>query len=236
MVSGDDSNLDGLWNRFSFVGLPQFKTSAFTETPEDLGIELDRVYRSLSEQPHQTHCLSIESKPLWEAWHDEIEDKTLSGSSGLVKGTYAKFHGIAGRNALILHRTLAAINNTEPLQLISADVMELAIAWTKWELSQTLLQYQLLGLTDDLELARILKFIDKFTGKGWVSPSDTRAWWSVKPKPSFEDLKKFMAKVVSLGCAIDNDEPIESSKYRIQILRYWNHSGRDNRISDVSRT
>lgn len=218
MVSGDDSNLDGLWNRFSFVGLPQFKTSAFTETPEDLGVELDRVYRSLSEQPHQTHCLSIESKPLWEAWHDEIEDKTLSGSSGLVKGTYAKFHGIAGRNALILHRTLAAINNTEPSQLISAGVMELSIAWTKWELSQTLLQYQLLGLTDDPELARILKFIDKFTGKGWVSPSDTRAWWSVKPKPSFEDLKKFMAKVASLGCAIDNDEPIESSKYRIQIL------------------
>jgi hypothetical protein len=80
MVSGDESQFDGLWNRFSFVGLPQFKTSAFTETPADLGIELDKVYRSLSEQPHQTHWLSIESKPLWEAWHDEIEDKVLSGS------------------------------------------------------------------------------------------------------------------------------------------------------------
>jgi hypothetical protein len=67
MVSGDDSQFDGLWNRFSFVGLPQFKTSAFTETPADLGIELDKVYRSLSEQPHQTHWLSIESKPLWSA-------------------------------------------------------------------------------------------------------------------------------------------------------------------------
>jgi hypothetical protein len=218
MVSGDDSQFDGLWNRFSFVGLPQFKTSAFTETPADLGIELDKVYRSLSEQLHQTHWLSLESKPLWEAWHNEIEDKTLSGSSGLVKGTYAKFHGIAGRNALIIHRTLAAINKTEPEQLISAAVMELAIAWTKWELSQTLLQYQILGLTNDPELSRILKFIDKFAGKGWVKPNDARAWWSTKPKPSFDELKAFMSKVVSLGHAIDNDEPIDSSKYQIKIL------------------
>ena len=218
MVSGDDSQFDGLWNRFSFVGLPQFKTSAFTETPADLGTELDRVYRALSQQPHQIHCLSLESKPLWEAWHNEIEDKVLSDSTGLVKGTYSKFHGIAGRNALILHRTLAAIKGTEPEQLISAAVMELAIAWTKWELSQTLLQYQLLGLTNDPELSRILKFIDKFTGKGWVKPVDVRSWWSVKPKPAFDELKKFMAKVVLLGYAIPNDEPIESSKYQIKIL------------------
>jgi hypothetical protein len=96
--------------------------------------------------------------------------------------------------------------------------MELAIAWTKWELSQTLLQYQLLGLTNDPELSRILKFINKFTGKGWVKPVEVRGWWSIKPKPSFDELKKFMAKVVSLEYAIDNDESIESSKYQIKIL------------------
>jgi Protein of unknown function (DUF3987)/Bifunctional DNA primase/polymerase, N-terminal len=93
MVSGDESQFDGLWNRFSFVGLPQFKTSAFTETPADLGIELDKIYRSLSEQPHQTHWLSIESKPLWEAWHNEMEDKVLSGSTGLVKVPTPNFTG-----------------------------------------------------------------------------------------------------------------------------------------------
>jgi Protein of unknown function (DUF3987) len=228
MVSGDDSQFDGLWNRFSFVGLPQFKTSAFTETPADLGTELDKVYRALSEQQHQTHCLSIESKPLWEAWHNEIEDKTLSGSTGLIKGTYAKFHGIAGRNALILHRTLAAINKTEPNQLINAAVMELAIAWTKWELSQTLLQYQLLGLTNDPELSRILKFIDKFTGKGSVSARDVTHWWSGREKPNTSEIKLFMAKIVSFGHAIDNDESIDSSKYRIQISINGSNSSNKN--------
>jgi hypothetical protein len=235
MVSGDDSQFDGLWNRFSFVGLPQFKTSAFTETPADLGIELDKVYRSLSEQLAQTHWLSIESKPLWEAWHDEIEDKTLSGSSGLVKGTYAKFHGIAGRNALIIHRTLAAINRREPEQLISAGVMELALAWTKWELSQTLLQYQLLGLTNDPELSRILKFIDKFTGKGWVSAREVTHWWSGREKPNTSEIRSFMAKFVSLGYAIDNDEPIDSGKYRIQITRNGSNSSNKNPEANTHR-
>jgi Protein of unknown function (DUF3987) len=228
MVSGDDSQFDGLWNRFKFVGLPQFKTSAFTETPADLGMELDKVYRSLSEQPHQTHCLSLQSKPLWEAWHNEIEDKTLSGSTGLVKGTYAKFHGIAGRNALIIHRTLAAIKKTEPEQLISAAVMKLALDWTKWELSQTLLQYQLLGLTNDPELSRILKFIDKFTGKSWVSAREVTHWWSGREKPNTSEIKSFMAKVVGLGYAIDNDEPIDSGKYRIQILENGSNSSNKN--------
>ncbi len=217
MMKGDDSQLDGLWNRFTFVGLPQFKTSAFTETPEDLGTELDRVYRSLSAQTHQTHCLSIESKPVWEKWHDEIEDKILSGSSGLIKGTYSKIHGIAGRNALIIHRTLAAIKGVEPHQLISAAVMELAIEWTKWELSQTLLEYQMLGLTTDPELTRILKFIDKFSGKGWVSTRDVRNWWSNKSDRTVENIRLFMTKVVALGYAIDNDEPSDSSKYQIKI-------------------
>ncbi len=218
MMKGDDNPLDGFHNRFTFVGLPQFKTSAFTETPEDLGTELDRVYRSLSSQQHQIHCLAIESKPVWEKWHDEIEDKTLSGSSGLIKGTYSKIHGIAGRNALIIHRTLAAIKGEEPHQLISADVLELAIEWTKWELSQTLMQYQLLGLNDDPELTRILKFIDRFNGKGWVSARDVDRWWSARTKPPANELRQFMAKVVKLGHAIDNDETSDSSKYRIQIL------------------
>lgn len=228
MVSGDENQFDGLWNRFSFVGLPQFKTAAFTETPADLGTELDQVYRALSKQKHQTHWLSLESKPLWEAWHNEIEDKILSGSTGLVKGTYSKFHGIAGRNALILHRTLAAINKTEPEQLISAAVMELAIGWTKWELSQTLLQYQLLGLTNDPELARILKFIDKFAGNDWVNTADVRSWWSTKSDRTAENIRQLMAKVVLLGYAIDNELPTDSSKYQIKIIDKSARNARKN--------
>jgi Protein of unknown function (DUF3987) len=228
IINGDANSLDGLQSRFSYVPLPQFKTNAFTETPEDLGTELDNIYRTLSEQQPQTHCLSIESKPLWEAWHDEIEEKVINGSSGLVKGCYSKFHGIAGINALIIHRTLSAINKTGLDQLISAETLNLAIEWTKWELSQTLLQYQLLGLTEDPEVARIIKFVDKFTGRGWVSSRDVTHWWAGREKPNTTAIKSFMAKIVKLGRASDNEEQIDSTKYRIQILGNGSNSSNKN--------
>lgn len=218
LIGGDESQQDGLWNRFSFMGLPHNTTEAFTETPGDLREALDKIYRALSTQAHMTHSLSLAAKPLWKAWHDEIEAKTISESNWLIKGTYAKFEGVAGRNALIIHRALAAIEECEPSQLVSADVLELAIAWTQFELNQTLSQYQLLAIDDtDPEQVRILKFIDKFKGKGWINARSVSRWWTTKPIPSADRIRSFMSQIVSLDYAIDNGEPDDSAKYQIQI-------------------
>lgn len=228
LISGDESQEDGLWNRFMFTRLPQTRIDAFSHTPCSLTEHLETLYRSLASQESFRHYLSDESKPLWAEWHRWTEDKTFSESSWIARGTYAKIEGIAARNALIIHRTMAAIAGEIPDRQISAATMELAIEWTKWELSQTLLEYQMLGLTDDPELSKILKFIDKFAGKDWVSARDVRNWWSVKPKPEASEIKSFMAKVVGLGHAIDNDEPIDSGKYRIQILEKSSPSSPQN--------
>jgi hypothetical protein len=126
--------------------------------------------------------------------------------------------GIAGRNAPIVHRAIAAQQGAIPELAISGEVMAIAIEWTQWELGQTLLEYQRLGLTDDPELSRILKFIDKFEGKGWVSTRDVTQWWSPKSDRNSHTIREFMAKIVALNYANDNHEPINSSKYRIEIL------------------
>jgi Protein of unknown function (DUF3987) len=232
MIEADPNHLDGLYFRMSFVGLPNNKMEAFTEIGGDLGDALYRLYEAISTAGSQQHFLSLEAKPLWANWYDMSEDKQRSTSStNLMKGIYSKFQGIAGRNALIIHRTMTAIAGVVPDQLISASTMEKAIAWTQWELSQTLLQYQLLGLTNDPELSRILKFIDKFSGKGWVNARDVDRWWSARTKPPANELREFMAKVVKLGHAIDNDEPIESSKYRIQINRNGSDSSDKNPVN-----
>jgi Protein of unknown function (DUF3987) len=217
MISGDESNLDGLWHRFSYVGLPETSIEPFTELTGDLTDELDKIYTALSEQAHQTYWLSLEARPLWAEWHYEMQSKRMSATQEMLKGVYPKFAGICGRNTLILHCTYAAIAGTVPDQLITASTVETAIAWTKWELSQTLLQYQKLGLTDDPELSRILKFIDKFSGKGWVSARDVHSWWSTKSDRTADNIRQFMAKVVGLGYAIDNEQPADSNKYQIQI-------------------
>ena len=231
LISGDESQEDGLWNRFMFTRLPQTRIDAFSHTPYSLTEHLETLYRSLASQESFRHFLSEESKPLWADWHVWTEDKTFSESSWIARGTYAKIEGIAARNALIIHRTMAAIAGVIPDLQISASTMAIAIDWTKWELSQTLLEYQMLGLTNDPEQSRILKFIDKFSGKGWVSARDVDRWWSARTKPPANELREFMAKVVKLGQAIDNNEAIESSKYRIQISSNGSDSSDKNSVN-----
>jgi hypothetical protein len=234
LIGGDSSQQDGLWNRFSFMGLPHNTTEAFSETPGNLREELDKIYRALSGQTTQTHCLSLAAKTLWKAWHDEIEAKTISESNWLIKGTYAKFEGIAGRNALIIDRTLAAIEGREPHQLISAEVLELAISWTQFELNQTLIQYQLLAIDGtNPEQVRILKFIDKFAGKGWINARSVTHWWSGRVKPQTNEVRKFMSGIVSLGYAEDNGKPRDSSDYQIQISQSGSNSSNKTAPGDT---
>jgi Protein of unknown function (DUF3987) len=223
MIKQDTSAQDGLWNRFMFCSLPQTKTKAFSDNSISLFDCLLSLYTNLSSAPVIEHILSDAAKPLWEAWHDEIEDRVMTEPSDLLRGTYAKAEGVAGRNALIVHRSIAAQQGIIPALAISGEVIAIAIEWTQWELGQTLLEYQRLGLTDDPELSRILKFIDKFEGKGWLNAIDVRPWWSGKIKPPAQEIRSFMTKLVTLGHAIDNGEAPTSGKYQISITRKGSH-------------
>jgi Protein of unknown function (DUF3987) len=218
MIKDDASAEDGLWNRFMFCRLPQTKTDAFSHNSISLFECLLALYTNLSSAPVIEHVLSDAAKTLWKVWHDDVEDKVMVEASELLRGTYAKAEGIAGRNALIVHRAIAAQQGVIPELAISGEVMAMAIEWTQWELGQTLLEYQRLGLTDDPELSRILKLIDKFEGKGWITARMVDRWWSTKPHPPANELREFMAKIVKVGYAIGNDKPTDSSQYQIQIL------------------
>ena len=223
MIKDDSSAEDGLWNRFMFCRLPQTKTDAFSHNSVSLFECLLTLYTNLSSAPVIEHVLSDAAKTLWKVWHDDVEDKVMVEASELLRGTYAKAEGIAGRNALIVHRAIAAQQGVIPELAISGEVMAMAIEWTQWELGQTLLEYQRLGLTDDPELSRILRFIDKFEGKGWLNAIDVRPWWSGKVKPPAQEIRSFMTKLVTLGHAIDNGEAPTSGKYQILIDRKGSH-------------
>ena len=217
LIKQDTNAQDGQWNRFMFCSLPQTKTKAFSDNSISLFDCLLSLYTNLSAAQPSEHILSEAAKPLWEAWHNEIEDKVMTEPSDLVRGTYAKAEGVAGRNALIFHRSIAAQQGIIPALAVSGEVMAIAIEWTQWELGQTLLEYQRLGLTDDPELSRILKFIDRFTGKDWISPREVTQWWSPKSDRDARTIREFMAKIVVMSHAVDNNEPVTSSKYRIKI-------------------
>ena len=219
LIKKDDSAEDGLWNRFIFVHLPQSKMEAFPNYSFGLSDELKTVYQRLSNQPECEYKLAEESKPVWKLWHDLMEEKVWNEPSHLLRATYAKFKGAAARIALILHCTHAAIANRSPDTSVSPDTLSTAIAFTKWLLDQTLLEYQRIGLLDDPKLNRIFKFIDKFDGRDWINAQTVKAWWSAKIKPAANELRSFMAEVVALGHALDNGESPTSSKYQILITK-----------------
>jgi Protein of unknown function (DUF3987) len=113
MIKQDASAGDGLWNRFMFCSLPQTKTKAFSNNSISLFDCLLSLYTNLSSAPVIEHILSEAAKPLWEAWHDEIEDRVMTEPSDLLRGTYAKAEGVAGRNALIIHRATGQVSCDE---------------------------------------------------------------------------------------------------------------------------
>jgi Protein of unknown function (DUF3987) len=230
MIKKDKSKSDGLWARFTFMRIDHKLVSLFTTTEGSLGETLSDIYKRLASEPAQQHTIDVNARPLCTAWHEFLHQriKDEGDNNPLMVGIYAKMIGITFRNALILHRVYAAISNTTPTQTVPVETIATAIAWTKFEMNQTLMEYQMLGLTDDNdpELARILKFINKFGGSnwlvdhpdGWVSARDVTRWWSPKPKPKPVDVRKFMSKIVDLGNAISNDEYVESPKFKIKLL------------------
>ena len=230
MIKKDKSKADGLWTRFTFMRIEHKITDLFTEIDGSLDETLREIYARIGNEPSQQHTIDVKARPLCTAWHEFLQQKMRDEGENnpLMVGVYAKTIGITFRNALILHRVYAAISETVPPQTIPLSTIETAIAWTKFEMNQTLLEYQMLGLTDDNdpELARILKFIHKFGGDdwlgsnpdGWVSARDVIHWWSPKPKPTSANVRKFMNKLVTLGHATPNDQIPDSSNFKIKVI------------------
>ena len=230
MIKKDKSKADGLWARFTFMRIEHKITDLFTEIDGSLDETLREIYARLGNEPSQQHTIDVNARLLCTAWHDFLQQKMRDegDNNPLMVGVYAKMIGITFRNALILHRVYAAISETVPPQTIPISTIETAIAWTKFEMNQTILGYQMLGLTDDNdpERTRILNFIDKFGGDdwlgrnpdGWVSARDVIHWWSPKPKPTAANVRKFMNKLVTLDRAIPNDETPDSSNFKIKVI------------------
>jgi hypothetical protein len=230
MIKKDKSKADGLWPRFTFMRIEHKITDLFTEIDGSLDEILHEIYTRIGNEPSQQHTIDVKARPLCTAWHEFLQQKMRDegDNNPLMVGVYAKTIGITFRNALILHRVYAAITKTVPPQTIPISTIETAISWTKFEMNQTLLEYQMLGLNDDNdpELARILKFISKFGGDawlsdnpdGWVSARDVIHWWSPKPKPTSADVRKFMNKLVALGHATSNDEASDSPKLKVKLI------------------
>nr|WP_318655529.1 DUF3987 domain-containing protein [Pseudanabaena sp. PCC 6802] len=204
-VLDDATSEDGLWARFIWVRLPITTPPGISErTHVDLSPLLKALYLGLNQHPAQTYRLSREAIAFWNQWNSEIGDFIKQEPSGILRAAYPKLKEVAARIALITHIANAKLAGVYPETTIPGDTLFQAIQFTRWLLGQTKMLYCEIGTSDSPEASRIVRFVNRFKGCGWLRSRQIRDWWTTKPKPSSNLCRQFMSKVVSLGYAINN--------------------------------
>jgi hypothetical protein len=198
-----------LWARLVFFNLPTTATYSHDPNPDGLlYTALSKIYTTINGFTALTFTASSEAQKLWSEWYNDMVDRTIEQSGTFLESIYGKAKDRVARLALALHLLLAAADNKQPDREVSASTMYHAIELGRCLLLETEKVLALTGSnpTTDPAEARILKFINRFAGKGWVKTRMVTHWWSGKTKPSANDIRAFMLKVVELGYARENDE------------------------------
>jgi hypothetical protein len=230
----DDNKEDGLWARLVFFNLPT--TATYSHDPHPDGLlytALSKIYATIDGFSSQTFTATSAAQKLWSEWYNDMVDRTIEQSGTFLESIYGKAKDRVARLALALHLLAAAAENKQPDREVSASTMYHAIELGKCLLLETEKVLALTGSnpTTDPTDARILKFINRFAGKGWITARMVTHWWSGKTKPSANDIRAFMFKVVELGYAHENDESKrKSSDYQIEILENPSNSSNKNPV------
>ena len=217
-VQDDPTSEDGLWARFIWVRLPMTIPPGISDRPRfDLSHLLKGLYHSLNQIEAQTYLLSKDAQPLWNQWNSEIGQLIKQEPSGILRATYPKLKEAAARIALIIHVANAKLTNNPLEEALSGDTLNCAIQFTRWLIGQTKMLYCEIGTGDNPKASRIIRFVNRFRGCGFVKARTVTQWWGARDRPSAQQTRKFMSEVVALGYAVSNGEPTNSSKYEIQI-------------------
>lgn len=224
-VLDDPTSDDGLWARFIWCRLPMTIPPGISDSPRfDLGQLLKGIYHSLNQVEGITYGLSTEAKVLWNHWNQKIGELIRLEPSGILRATYPKLKEMAARIALILHITNAKLESRPIEGKISGGTLNDGIQFTRWLMGQTKTLYCEIGASSDSpESSRILKFVNRFKGCGWIKTRTVRNWWVGKTKPSAIDCRKWMAEIVALGYAVDNELETDNANYQIEIVVHLVH-------------
>jgi Protein of unknown function (DUF3987)/Domain of unknown function (DUF3854) len=223
-VLDDPTSEDGLWARFIWVRLPMTTSPGISDRPRfDLSQLLKSLYHSLNQVEAKTYLLSKDAQLLWNQWNSEIGQLIKQEPSGILRATYPKLKEAAARIALIIHIANAKLTSNPIEETLSGNTLNSAIQFTRWLMGQTRMLYCEIGTGGNPKASRIIRFVNRFRGCGTVKARTVTQWWGAKDRPSAQQTRKFMAEVVALGYAVSNGEPIDSSKYEIQIAECTNN-------------
>ncbi len=223
---GDLNFVDGLWQRFLWVRLPLTKLPPPQETLScDISQLLLGLYRRLEQLPPVTYRISPDARKLWNRWHEWCEEYKLSEPHPSIRSLYPKARERAARIALVLHVVEAVLTNRMPAPVVEPvvelDTIANAIAFVQWSINQTRILYPELGLTQHQDSNLILRFVERFQGQE-IDAYRVRAWHSSIAKPSIQQCRDLMNKLVELGYASPNG--MAGREYKITLFNLQNRS------------
>ena len=217
-VSQDPTSEDGLWARFIWSRLPMTVPPGISSGPKsDLAQILKGTYNSINQIEAETYELSAGAKTCWNEWNKRIGDLIKQEPSGILRAAYPKLKEVAARIALVIHITNGQLDGVPIQRSVSVETLSKAIQFTSWLMGQTRMLYCEIGSSDSPQSSRIIKFVNRFKGCGFIKARTVRDWWSGKDKPKTEKCREWMASLVRLGYATSNGLPFTDSNYSIEI-------------------
>ncbi len=99
--------------------------------------------------------------------------------------------------------------------IVQSEILEVAIAFTKWLIGQARLIYADSGITIHPDSSKITRFVERFRGMGWIRARQVTHWSSSHQKLTANTARAFMKLVVDLGYAVDNKQ--SGRAYQIKI-------------------
>jgi len=202
---GNLEEVDGFWSRFFWISLPLTKMPPPGEgANHNLSGLLQSLYKALENLPPENYQLDSKGRQIWKKWHCFCEEQKVSESSSPLRSLHPKAKERAARIALVAHCINALVEGRLPEVVVSSETLEAAIAFTEWLIGQTRLIYADSGITIYPDSPKIVRFVERFKGHGWISARQVTHWSTSREKLRADAARAFMKQVAGLGYAIDN--------------------------------
>lgn len=211
------NEVDGFWPRYFWIRVPLTKMPPPGEgSVFDLLGLLRGLYQGLEHLDSKIYQLDKRGRDIWRDWHCWCEEQKVNEPHPALRSVYPKSKERAARICLIAHCINAVIEGSVPDVFIKSELLEAAIAFTKWLIGQTRLIYADAGVTTWQESPKIARFVERFKGTGSIKTRQVIHWFSSREKPNAETARTFMKQVVDLGYAISNGKTGREFQIRIK--------------------
>ncbi|MBN3897452.1 MAG: DUF3987 domain-containing protein [Nostoc sp. NOS(2021)] len=165
---------DGFWSRYLWIQLPLTEMPPpGAKTTHNLSVLLQKLYKNLENLPSKTYQLNLSRQQVWKEWHCWCEKQKVTEPNSALRAIYPKAKERAARIALIVHCVNAIVDDRIPETIVQSEILEVAIAFTKWLIGQARLIYADSGITIHPDSSKITRFLERFRGTGWITAVNT---------------------------------------------------------------